>query len=392
MMPGTVVQMRFSGCMGGAESVAFSLARILSGSLRNSILYLVLEERGGKEACEGVLEKLKEYGVRHRVFKTGSRFSLSLFKELKSALKEDGAELVHAHCYKSAFYSMLLKRLGAGRLEKVVFTLHGIFDPLSMRSALIHAINAADVLCADRIIGCSKEISSRFRKFPVVGGKVDLIQNCLFTDKRHDLGRIAARRDRMREKMCSLWGLDGSAVWVANIGRLTEQKNLPLYFKAAKEALSSGRLKGRVQFLVVGDGKLRGALERLAEEMGISRHVFFTSYVSDMDMLLTGIDILMVTSLWEGTPMSVLEAMGYGKPVISTDAGGLSDVVIEGRTGFLVNGFCHKRLAEAVVELVNDGDKRERMGTEAHGFVTTELSQARWMERHLDLYRSVMAG
>lgn len=391
-MPETVVQMRFSGGMGGAESVAFSLARILSGSLKNSVVYLVLEERGGKDACEGVLEKLKGFGVRFRVFRTGSRFSLKLFRELKSALREDRAELVHAHCYKSAFYSMMLKRLGGAGLKKVVFTLHGLFDPLSMRSALIHAVNAADVLWADRIIGCSKEISTRYGRLPVVKGKVDLIQNCLFADNRHDLGRIAGQRDWMRKKMCSLWGLDDSAVWVANIGRLTEQKDLPLYFRAAKEALSSGTLKGPVQFLVVGDGKLRGALERLAEEMGISSRVFFTSFVSDMDMLLTGIDILMVTSLWEGTPMCVLEAMGYGKPVISTDAGGLPDVVIDGRTGFLVKGSDYRGLARAAVELVNDRNKRERMGMDAHGFVTTELSQARWMERHLDLYRSVMAG
>lgn len=390
--PKAVVQMRFSGGMGGAESVAFSLARILSGRLESSVVYLVLEERSGEEACQGLIERLKEFGARYRLFRTGSRFSLKLFNELRKAMREDGAELVHAHCYKSAFYATVLKATRVTGLKRVVFTLHGLFDPFNMRSALIHAVNALGLIWADRIVGCSKEISERYGKLPVVAKKLEVIQNCLFTDERHDIGRIAAAREAARRKMASLWGLDKSAVWVANIGRLTDQKNFPLYFRVIKEVFSSGRPGPGVQFLVVGDGKLRDYLERLAKKMGITRHLFFTSYVSDMDMLFTGIDMVMLTSVWEGTPMCVLEAMAYGKPVVSTEVGGMPDLVLDGETGILVKGLDAKALASAASGLITDAGKRERMGLAAHRFVTTELSEARWAERHMKMYSKVIGG
>ena len=390
-LPYTVIQMRFSGGIGGAESVAFSLAKILSGNVRDSVLYIILEDRSGFDACQGVLERVREFGVRCRVFRTGSRFSAALYRELKAALQEDRADIVHAHCYKSAFYSILLKRFGKG-VKKVVFTLHGLFDQFSLRSGLIHAVNAAGLLWADRIVGCSSEITSRFRKYPLLRKKVELIQNCLFSDSRHSPERLAGQRAQARQRICELWGLDPDAVWIASVGRLTEQKNFPLFFEAAREMLAPGRCSGKVQYLAVGDGKLGVELKRLSEEMGLSGHLFFTSYVSDMDTLFTGIDILMLTSLWEGTPMSVLEAMAYGKPVVSTWVGGMPDIVQHGRTGFLVRGFDAHGLAEAALVLVDDETKRLAMGNNAHRFVITELSKKNWMERHIDMYRNVMAG
>jgi glycosyltransferase involved in cell wall biosynthesis len=389
--PYVVVQIRFTGGIGGAESVAFSLTKVLNDYVEGSILYLVLENRCDAQILDGVVSRVQALGIRYRIFRTDSKWSATLLRQLGRALSEDRADVAHAHCYKSAFYALALRHLGR-RPRRVVFTLHGLFDPLNLKSALIHVVNALDVALVDRIVACSGELCAKYEGYPGLKRKLEVIQNGLFIDERHDLARIAAERDEVRTRMTAQWRLDASAVWVACIGRLTEQKNLPLYLKVARQIVMDSGFQRKVQFLVVGDGELRQPLEALVSEMGLTGHVFFTSFVSDTGMVLTGIDLLMLTSVWEGTPMCVLEAMAYGKAVVSTAVGGIPDIVSQNETGILTEGFEPAELARVTMDLLSDDERRERMGRTAHHRATTQLSHRNWADRHCAMYRRVLGA
>lgn len=386
----SVVQMRFSGGMGGAENVAMSLARVLSGRLESSLLYIVLERRAGDKACAEMLERVKASGARHRVFYTDRRFSLSLLSELRRALIEDKAEIIHAHCYKSAFYGLLLKKIVPGRLKRSVVTLHGLFEPASIGFALIRSMDIFSVMLSDRVIGCSNEIASRYKKLPFVKAKTEVVQNGLVMENILPGERLAERAEEMREKMAGIYGLDPSALWVACVGRLTGQKNFALYIKTVKEMISSGRLKGKCEFLIVGDGALMAQLKQMAKDSRIENAIFFTSYVADTRMLYSSIDMLMQTSCWEGTPICLLEAMAFARPVVATSVGGVPDVIDDGVNGFLAPANDSARLAALAIDLLNDGGLRRRVGEKAAQSVLLRHSPDVWARRHMDIYDSVL--
>ena len=245
----SVAQMRFSGGMGGAENVALSLARILSPHLDNSLAYIVLERRAGDKACADMLERVKASGARHRVFYTDRRFSLSLLSELRRSLIEDGVEIIHAHCYKSAFYGLVLKNLGSGRVKRYIVTLHGLFEPPSLGFALIRSLDVIATMLSDRVIGCSNEIASRYKSIPFVKAKTEVVQNGLVMDiirSSESRAELGARDER---GVAGIYGLDPSALWVACVGRAYRPEELALYIKTVKEMLSSGRLKRKCEFL-----------------------------------------------------------------------------------------------------------------------------------------------
>ena len=382
--------MRFSGGMGGAENVALSLARILSPHLDNSLAYIVLERRAGDKACADMLERVKASGARHRVFYTDRRFSLSLLSELRRSLIEDGVEIIHAHCYKSAFYGLVLKNLGSGRVKRYIVTLHGLFEPPSLGFALIRSLDVIATMLSDRVIGCSNEIASRYKSIPFVKAKTEVVQNGLVMDIIRSSESRAELGAKMRARMAGIYGLDPSALWVACVGRLTGQKNFALYIKTVKEMLSSGRLKRKCEFLIVGSGVLKAELQEMARAGGAGSSIFFTSYIADTDMLYSSIDLLMQTSLWEGTPICLLEAMAFAKPVVATSVGGVPDVIDDGVSGFLAPTGDSARLAELAIDILNDDALRLKTGAAAAEIVLRRHSHEVWAMRHLAIYNSVL--
>lgn len=387
----SVVQMRFSGGMGGAESVAISLAGILGPYLENSIAYFVLELRAGDKACSEMLERVKASGARYRVFYTDRRFSIRLLSELRRALAEDKAEIIHAHCYKSAFYSLALKNLVFGPVKRSVVTLHGLFEPPSLGLALIRSIDFLSTILSDRVIGCSNEIALRYKRLPFVKGKTEVVQNGLVIDSRHSKERVASVAMKMRGRMAELYGLDPSALWVACVGRLTRQKNFALFIKTVSEMLSSGRLKRKCEFLIVGSGVLNAELKQMARESQLDKSIFFTSYIADTDMLYSSIDMLMQTSVWEGTPICLLEAMAYGKPVVATSVGGVPDI-IDGVNGCMAPSGDSAALAELATKILNDDGLRLKLGKKAAETVLKRHSHEVWAKRHFSIYNALLAS
>lgn len=388
----SVVQMRFSGGMGGAESVALALAGILGPYLENSVAYFVLERRAGDKACSEMLERVKASGARYRVFYTDRRFSMRLLSELRRALAEDKAEIIHAHCYKSAFYSLALKNLVAGPVKRSVVTLHGLFEPPSLGLALIRTIDLLSTMLSDRVIGCSNEIASRYKRLPFVKGMTEVVQNGLVVDSRHSSERVAAVALDMRARMAELYGLDPSALWVACVGRLTGQKNFALYIKTVSEMITSGRLKRKCEFLIVGEGVLNAELRQMARESELDKSLFFTSYIADTDMLYSSIDMLMQTSVWEGTPICLLEAMAYGKPVVATSVGGVPDVIEDGVNGFLATTGDSAKLASLATLLLNDDLLRRNIGRKAAETVLKRHSHEVWAKRHFSIYNALLGS
>jgi glycosyltransferase involved in cell wall biosynthesis len=154
-------------------------------------------------------------------------------------------------------------------------------------------------------------------------------------------------------------GIDSESPLVGIVGRLVPVKNHRLFLEAAQQVLAQNP---DVHFAILGDGELRDELQRYAEDLKIASNVHFLGFRPNSPELFVDLDVVALSSLNEGTPVTLIEAMAAGKPVVSTDVGGVSDVVAHNVTGFLVPSQDCTALAEALQRMLSlPADERAAM-------------------------------
>ena len=171
---------------------------------------------------------------------------------------------------------------------------------------------------------------------------------------------------------------------VSIVGRLVPIKNHTLFLKVAQRLLQE--YGTGIRFLVVGDGECRESLLRQAESMHISEYIRFVGWQLNVDRVYAASDVIVLTSLNEGTPVSLIEAMAAARPVVATNVGGVVDVVSHGRTGFLVPSNDPIAMSERVMILLNDEKLRRRFGKNGRRLVKEKYSLERLVGEMSDLY------
>jgi len=167
-----------------------------------------------------------------------------------------------------------------------------------------------------------------------------------------DLERFQATPDSpTRATWRHAWGLPENTPVVAGVGRLRQQKNFPLFLRVAREVLREIPQAG---FVIAGEGPERQDLEILARDLGIAAQVHFLGYVSDMTELYAGVDLLLMTSHSEGTPLTVLEAMAMGVPVVATRVDGMAEVLEDTVDAYLVSPGDLSAFAHRTCRLLQD--------------------------------------
>jgi glycosyltransferase involved in cell wall biosynthesis len=156
-------------------------------------------------------------------------------------------------------------------------------------------------------------------------------------------------------------GLPPGALLVGAIGRLNEQKGHRYLLDAAAQVF-----RGRdVRLLIAGDGDLLEPLREQARQLGIAERVVFAGHRGDVPELLGAIDVFCISSLYEGTPLTLFEAMAAGKAVVSTSVDGCREVLADGHNGLLVPPQNAGALASALVRVLDDAALRKRLGEAA---------------------------
>lgn len=172
-------------------------------------------------------------------------------------------------------------------------------------------------------------------------------------------------------------------VLIGIVGRLTKIKNHEMFLRAA-----SGILKetNKVAFIVVGGGEEAEKLKQRVNQLEIMEQVHFLDWRQDMEDIYSDLDVVVLTSFNEGTPVTLLEAMASAKPVVATAVGGVPDVVDDGETGLLVPSQDVERFTKAVLQLIADEQKRLRMGARGRKKVALKYSKARLLQDMRSLY------
>ncbi len=184
-------------------------------------------------------------------------------------------------------------------------------------------------------------------------------------------------------------GLNARAPIIGTVGRLSRQKATEDFIEAAA---SVRQHFPDAQFLIIGEGERRTELERLVHARGLQTVVRFTGYRQDVPRLLAALDVFVLSSLYEGMPFSILEAMAAARPVVATCVDSVPEVVLEGETGLLVPPRAPEKLADAIVLLLAHPERAGEMGRRGRERVRLHFSRERMIETITDLYRAMIAS
>ena len=210
--------------------------------------------------------------------------------------------------------------------------------------------------------------------------RVTVIPNGVDTERFAPIPDVAAVRR-------SLGIGDGDPV-VGIVAALRPEKNHELFLEMARRV---ARQVPTARFLIVGDGACRASLEQRTTELGLSRNVHFLGSRDDVPRLLAAMDIFALTSHIEANPVSILEAMSVGRPVVATNVGSIHEAVLAGRTGFLVSPGNARQLAERVLRLLNNPARCRAMGAAARQAVIDHWSIDAMVRGYEGLIESIYA-
>lgn len=227
--------------------------------------------------------------------------------------------------------------------------------------------------CLDRHVAVSRFVASRLReRFHVAAEKIVVIPNAAKTDA---MANPVPRTELTRR--------DTGPV-VLTVARLDGQKGITHLLDAVTTV-------PHASFAIAGDGPNRAALEARAAALGVSDRVRFLGHRRDVPSLLAAADLFVLPSLYEGLPLSVLEAMAAGVPVIATAIGGTDEVVRDGETGTVVPAADSDALAAAISRTLADRDRASRLALAARSLVAREYSVASMVRSVSRLYDELMA-
>jgi glycosyltransferase involved in cell wall biosynthesis len=317
------------------------------------------------------------------------------YRRIKSIIRDFKPDIVHTHAAKPGAVGRLA---AAGmKVPVIVHTYHGhVFHSYFSNIKTKFFLNIERYLAkkSDAIIAISnqqlKELSVDFtiapaEKFKIIPLGLDLE---IFQQE------TGAKRKKFRDE----FGVQDDEVVITITGRLVPVKNHILFLEGIAYVLENTTKK--IKAFIVGDGETRNALEEKARKLGISfskeknmQHLHplvFTSWRHDMDVINAGSDIIALTSLNEGTPVSLIEAQAAGKPVVSTRVGGISDVVAEGETGLLSDCNDKEAFCRNLLNLAEDEELRSKLGNHSTDAIIKKFSYRRLVDDMARLYYELL--
>ena len=279
------------------------------------------------------------------------RFDPRILGDLVALTRARGARVLHVHGYAAADFGRLAARITGCRL-----VLHEHFADPAMPSyqALADRVLSGWTDAAIAVSGSTREflVAERF----VPRERVRLIWNGAPLD---EFAPVAP--ERARATRASL-GLPQDALVFGTIGRLSAQKGHAFLLESAVQVLAR---HAAARLLIVGDGDLMAPLRDKAQALGIAERTVFAGHRSDVPELLGALDVFCISSLYEGTPLALFEAMAAGKAIVSTAVDGCREVLTEGETGLLVPPSDARALAGALDRVLGDAPLRAALAARA---------------------------
>jgi glycosyltransferase involved in cell wall biosynthesis len=348
---------------------------------------LIAGRPGPREGDMGYLATQK--GIEPLIIRELGR-ELSPLGDLRTAfklvriLRSQRPHIVETHTAKAGAVGRLAARLAG--VPVVVHVFHGhVFHSYfgSMKTQMF--INVERILAryTDRIITISPaqyhDIVHTYRIAPP--------ERVLTIPLGLDLQPFSTAEQTSRGRFRSALGIASDTPLIGFVGRLTCVKNPMLFVEAAQRVIQE---LAPARFVFVGDGELRPALEEQVDALGLAQHMIFAGWQADMPSVYADLDLLVITSFNEGTPVTIIEALASGTPVVATAVGGVPDVVMDQQTGLLVPSGDVSSLTQAIARLLGAPEYGQGLALAGQQSVLEQFDIARLVKDMESLYHSLL--
>lgn len=346
---------------------------------QNQVLVTVLGLRAaGHRAMlvahpDGELRRRAEEGLELLPLVPRTEMDLSAAWRLSRAIKQLRPDVVHAHDPHGVAMSALALSMSTQPKRAPLVASRRVDFRLKK-----HALSQWKYDQVDRFICASDAI----RRILIADGVA--ASRTVTVHEGIDLAHVAAAPPINLHE--DLWLPHGAPI-VGNIGALVPHKGQRHLVEAAALVV---RQVPDARFVIAGEGELRSSLEHQIRHLGLEKHVVLAGFRPDVLSVLKAFDLFVMSSLTEGLGTSLLDAMACGKPIVATTAGGIPEVVQDGRTGVLVPPRDHDAMAAAIVKLLKDPSLRRRMGDAGLSRVNATFSAERMVAETLSVYEDVV--
>jgi glycosyltransferase involved in cell wall biosynthesis len=349
----------------GAEVMIYQLVLGLKEFENVEILVVLLNH--GRLA-----EEIKSAGIEVRIVDEASLSILGLTRGILKIVKEFSPHIIHSHRYKENLLAWLVTRVV--RKVRLVATQHGMPETAGKKHMCKDSLkNLLSFYLLSfgfqRTVAVSKEMRSLLGIYGFSEKKLEVIHNGILLSSK-----VVKRKSK--------------SLRIGSAGRLFPVKGYDFFVEVAAKVVT---MNEEVQFLLAGDGPEHQMLENAINRYGLQDRFTLLGFVDDMKGFYQSLDMYVNTSLHEGIPMTVLEAMGHGLPVVVPYVGGFSEIVVDGECGYLIAERDIDLFAQKILDLV-DLKQREKMGKSARKRVEQLFSRKAMAEKYYQLYTKLLIG
>jgi glycosyltransferase involved in cell wall biosynthesis len=362
-----ILQLISSAGFYGAESMVVSLAEALSG-LGHEVRLAAI--RNLQNPNTEVADRARAAGIPSEVISCAGRLDLRALVKLRALINRFAPAIVHTHGYKADTCGLLS---GARSRAALVATCHNWTNATTSLRRYAE-LDRLVLRRFDRVVCVSPEVQQLIVQAGLAASRTCVISNGI------DVCRFAMAAPTLERA--------ADTVMIGLVGRLVPEKGFDLALTAASEFL---KRHPEAHVVLAGDGPARHELQTLASRVGLNDRVSFLGARADMPGVYRSLDVMVLPSLNEGMPMTVLEAMAAGVPVIATRVGALPDVIHHGENGLLFEPGDAQAFRDAIEHLLSHPGERTRIGLAGQRWVLEKATIRRTAENYVNEYSGLVA-
>jgi glycosyltransferase involved in cell wall biosynthesis len=348
----------------GAEVMAFQLISGLNSVAGVEPCVIVLNE--GK-----LSEQLKNAGIAVYVADETKLPFRRIVLTAAKVVRQEHPTVIHAHRYKENFLAYLVSKL-VKQPAALVTTQHGMPEYFGSNVGILQRLKTQINF---------RLMASRFDLAVAVSRD---IKNSLVSHYGLQESRVKVIRNGIAIPQQSRGVKNDNEFVVGSAGRFVHVKDYVLMVEIAKEVVAKS---DSVRFQLAGEGPMSGQISELIEKYRLRDHFYLSGFLDDVNGFLSELDVYLNTSLHEGIPMSVLEAMALGLPVVAPKVGGLPEVIADGVDGYLVDTRDPSEYAEKLLALCRNKTQWSQISHAAREKIAREFSTQRMVNAYLDAYK-----
>jgi glycosyltransferase involved in cell wall biosynthesis len=355
--------------VGGVENL---LLTVLQNSDRHKFFPVVcsLSDKGeiGKEIEELGVEVFCLHKLKHR-------FDWTIVKNIYNLIKQKNINVVFSYQYHANLYGRLAARLA--HVPCIIASVHNVYT--IDRKIHRRIINKYLGRFTDKIVAVSKTVKDEILRYDGVSdSKVEIIYNGIDINRFLDMNRNSTRNKL---------GIALDTPVIGTVGRLTFQKGQRYLLEAVHQVKEKFP---QIVLLMVGDGPMKDELRDYAKTLNVHDTVIFTGTRRDIPSLLAAMDIFVLSSLWEGLSISLIEAMAAGKPVIATDIPPFREVVNTEKIGILIPPKHSEAIADAIELLLRNKNLAESLGMAARERAFSAFNIETTIRRYTNIFEDIL--